>query len=251
MPPLSAKTPLGQPFIELTEVESTNIHAMEQIQANMAVHGTAYFAHDQTAGKGQRGKSWIAEPGSHIALSVILAGSELDLSNPFPLSMMSALAVHDFFSYYAGAETTIKWPNDLYWRDRKAGGILIENAIRGNKWQWAVIGIGINLNQERFPVSLLNPVSLKQITGKHQVPVEKAKELCNFLDQRFRQLLAGKDKNMLVEYNRLLYRQGQLVKLKKGNRVFGCTIQGVSATGSLLVSGCPEESFEHGEVIWV
>ncbi len=251
LPPLSAKTPLGQPFIELTTVESTNIYAMEQIQANMAVHGTSYFAHDQTAGKGQWGKSWIAEPGSHIALSVIVAGSELNLSNPFSLSMLSALAVRDFFSHYAGSETKIKWPNDLYWRDRKAGGILIENAVRGNIWQWAVIGIGINLNQEQFPASLVNPVSLKQITGKAQDPVKKAKELCNCLDNRFRQLLAGKEEKMLEEYNQQLYKQGQQVKLKKDNRIFGCTIQGVSASGSLQVSGTLEENFEHGEVTWL
>ena len=67
---------------------------------------------------------------------------------------------------FAGEETKIKKPNDIYWRDRKAGGILIENIVRGTDWTWTVIGIGLNINQTQFSNEAGNPVSLKQITGK-------------------------------------------------------------------------------------
>ncbi len=251
MPPLAAKSTIGQPFIELSEVESTNIYAMQQVQANLAVHGMAVFAHHQIAGKGQRGKNWVSEPGSNLIISVILDCSFLFLANPFPLSVMASLSSYDFFNKYAFDETAIKWPNDIYWRDRKAGGILIENQVKGNIWNWGIVGIGINLNQVSFPTSLINPVSLKQITGKDYSCIEMAKELCNCMEFRYQQLRAGNFKTMLEEYNQRLYKVGQAVTLKKNNIEFNRIINNISHTGELQVSGEMKESFRFGEVEWV
>ncbi len=216
----------------------------------MAAHGSAYFAHDQTSGKGQRGKSWMAEKGTHIALSVVIAGSDLDREHPFQLTVLTGLAVYDFFSRYAGEETRIKWPNDLYWRDRKAGGILVENLFRGNIWQWAVAGMGINLNQTAFPASLPNPVSLLQITGRLFDGVAMAKELCQCLERRYRELLSGNESAMLASYNRVLYKRGERVTLVKEGAIIPCTIDGVNARGNLKVSGAEQDFFRHGEVVW-
>lgn len=224
---------------------------MDQLKANLAAYGTVYFAHTQTAGKGQRGKRWITEPGMQLAMTVVLDCSYLSLSQKFSLSVMAALATHDFFSKYAGEETRIKWPNDLYWRDRKAGGILIENQVRGSVWQASIVGIGINLNQVHFPGSLPNPVSLKQITGIDFNPVAMAKELCENLETRYQEVKAGNYKEQLAQYNELLFKKGQEVKLKKDNIVFNCVITGVSETGELLVSGGLLDSFRFGEVEWV
>jgi BirA family biotin operon repressor/biotin-[acetyl-CoA-carboxylase] ligase len=237
--------------MELTEVESTNIYAMDRLQANLAAHGTVFFAHSQTAGKGQHGKSWSAEPGRNIAMSVIIDCSFLLLSQQFPLSMMVALACHDLFSKYAGDETFVKWPNDIYWRDRKAGGILIENQVRGSNWQAAVVGIGINLNQTVFSSELKNPVSLKQITGKDFDTVSVAKELCDCLEKRYGQLKNGSFEKLLSEYNERLFKRGEKVRLKKGAVGFECVISGVSANGELEVMGGLQESYRFGEVEWV
>lgn len=237
--------------MELTVVDSTNIYAMDRLQANLAAHGAAFFAHHQTAGKGQRGKTWSDEAGNNIALSVIIDPSFLFLSNQFPLSVMVAAGCYDFFSKYAGDETSIKWPNDLYWRDRKAGGILIENQVRGNKWQGAVAGMGININQASFSETLKNPVSLKQITGKNYDVIALAKELCICLDFRYQQLQSGQTALLHDFYNRHLYQKDRQVKLKKDNRSFICTIQEVSLTGELVVANGPQERFRFGEVEWV
>lgn len=245
------KSTIGLPFMELSTVDSTNIYAMDRLQANLAAHGTVYFAHNQTAGKGQHGKKWVAEAGNNIAISVVLDVSFLSLSHQFPLSMMVSLACYDFFSRYAGDETRIKWPNDLYWRDRKAVGILIENQIRGNKWQGAVAGIGINVNQTSFPAGVRNPVSLKQITGKTFSPVALAKELCGDLDRRYHQLQKGMEEAFLIEYNSVLYKRKEAVKLKTGPVVFTGTIEGVSATGNLQVESGVKRSFRFGELEWV
>ena len=251
LPPFTAKTDIGERFVELTEVESTNIYAMERVQANMAAHGTAYFAHTQTAGKGQLGKKWLSEPGSNLILSVVLDGSSFLITQLFELSLVVSLACHDFFSAYAGDETRIKWPNDIYWRDRKAGGILIENIIRGEKWMASVVGIGININQTSFPDALTNPVSLKQITGHNFDSVQLAKELCGYLQSRYSALVSGENKNLLDNYNQLLFKKGEAVSLKKNNIVFPCTIEGVKASGELVVSNGMLQQFQFGEVEWL
>lgn len=251
MPPSTPKSTIGQPFIELTEVESTNIYAMEQLQANLAAHGTAFFAHNQTGGKGQHGKTWISEADKNIALTVIIDCSFLSLSQQFFLSVMTALGTYDFFNSYAAEETFIKWPNDIYWRDRKAGGILIEGIVTGNIWQNAVIGIGLNVNQAYFPASLPNAISLNQIAGKIFNVVAMAHELCACLENRYQQLKSGHFEVLMREYNTYLYKRGEEVKLKKNNIAFNCRIQGVSAAGELIVSGGLQDSFRFGEVQWI
>jgi BirA family biotin operon repressor/biotin-[acetyl-CoA-carboxylase] ligase len=247
---------IGLPFIELDEIDSTNNYAFDKLQANLATHGTTIFAHTQTAGKGQRGKIWNSEPGANILLSVILDTSFLSTVQQFPLSIAMALGVHDFYSKYAGDECKIKWPNDIYWRDRKAGGILIENLITSRlteigSWQWAVAGIGININQTFFPKQLTNPVSLKQITGKDFNVVTLARELCNSLEYRFQQLIKRKTKEQLQQYNQNLYKRYESVRLKKENAAFNCTIEGVNKNGELLVKGTGKENFTFGEVKWI
>lgn len=249
--PIIAKNKIGQPFVQFDTIDSTNSYAIDSLQANLAAHGTAYLAHHQTAGKGQRGKKWITEPSRNIILSVIVDATSLTIQQQFQLSVAVALACCDFFNTYAGNETSIKWPNDIYWRDRKAAGILIENIVKGNVWQWAVIGIGMNINQTAFGENAKNPVSLKQITGKQFDTVELAKELCDCLEKRYQQLLATDFTTLLDEYNQQLYKAGQTVKLKKDTATFNCTIKHVNINGQLVVSGAAKDYFEFGEVEWV
>lgn len=244
------KTPIGQPFVELSVTDSTNIYAMTHIQHNMATHGSVFFAHQQVAGKGQHGKTWVTEGGQNIILSAIIDPNPLILGQQFRLSVAVALACYDFFSRYAGDETRIKWPNDIYWRDRKAGGILVENQIRGQQWQWAVAGMGININQTAFDPTLINPVSLKQITGKTFDPVQLAKELCTDLTKRVHQLFNHPFSVLLEEYNRYLFKRNEIVQFKRLNTRFTCTILGVNENGELLVKDGPADRFVFGEVSW-
>jgi len=253
---LTNPNPLGTPFMELATVTSTNSYAMFQVKANSAGHGTAYFAHAQTAGRGQMGKVWRTAEGQNIILSVVADTSHWGMHQQFPLSMAMALGVHDFFSKYAGDESSVKWPNDLYWRDRKAGGILIESVIGSNAsgepvWKWAIIGIGININQTLFPPELINPVSLKQITGKELDSLALAKELCGFLEDRYQQLLQQGTQAMLHDYNSILYKKGQTIRMRKDNAAFNCTVLGVNEQGQLLVDGAMQPAFTHGEAEWV
>lgn len=223
---------------------------MAKLQNHETQHGTVWFAHSQTAGKGQRGRQWHSEAGQNIAMSVALNTNGLAVSGLFYLSAAIAVAAHDFFSKYAGSESCVKWPNDIYWNDRKAGGILIENIIRGDNWQWAVAGIGININQTAFGEGAGRAVSLKQITGKQFDVIALAKELCEAIDRRFDELLNGKEK-LIAAYNAVLYKRDKTVRLKKDNILFDAKIKEVTPDGRLHVQGAMWDSFSFGEVEWV
>lgn len=248
--PLSFSFSIGNPFIELQQVESTNNYATGLVHAGMAQGGTAVFAHHQTKGKGQRNRDWQSEPGKNIALSVILQPVGLALSQSFLLSMATAIGVHRFFAAYAGSETKVKWPNDLYWRDRKAGGILIDTIVQGSEWRAAIVGIGININQTEFGSLKSKPVSLKQITGKEFAPHLLAKELCRHLENAY-SLLHKLPLQVIEIYRQQLYKLNENVRLKQGSRVFDATITDVSSLGELIVQHATEERFNVGELEWV
>lgn len=236
-------------FIILDTVDSTNNYAMHQAQHGLAKHGMAWFSTSQTAGKGQRGKSWDGEKGKNIAMSLVLAPDQLKITSQFHLSAAIALACFEFLKQYAGDEMKIKWPNDLYWRDRKAGGILIENKFQGKAWKWAVVGIGINVNQTGFDKDLLNPVSLKQITGKNFEVIDLAKELHHVLMKKLGE--ANRADELMRQYNQHLYKINKQVTLRKTGVKFDTVIKGVSAAGMLITVDAIEREFDFGEVEWV
>jgi len=241
----------GYPFEVLQMVDSTNNYAMAKVHAGLAKHGDACFTDHQTSGKGQRGKAWLTGNGRNLALTVILNPKKFNIIQPFELSTAVSLATVDFFTKYAGEETSIKWPNDIYWRDRKAGGVLIENKFNGNNWKWAIAGVGININQAQFSEELLNPVSLKQITGKPFDIEELGRELHQLIMKRTGELLTKRYELLLEEYNQHLYKIHQPVKLKKDNIVFETVIKGVSPQGQLITEDAIEKRFEFGEVEWI
>jgi BirA family biotin operon repressor/biotin-[acetyl-CoA-carboxylase] ligase len=238
-------------FTILDRVDSTNNYAMQQVHAGLATHGMAWLALEQTAGKGQRGKSWDAEPGKNIALSMVLQPGKSITSQPFYLSAGVALACYEFFSRYAGDETKIKWPNDLYWRDRKAGGVLIETIYHGREWKWAIVGIGININQVNFDAGLKNPVSLKQITGKEHDVVVLAKELQMLVLEHINKLSKIDRGELLKAYNHHLYKRNEVVRLRKDNMNFETMIKEVSPQGKLVTIDAFERYFDFDEVEWI
>ena len=172
MSPATPNILLGAPLIELSTIDSTNIYAMAQIKAGLAKSGSCYTADFQTNGKGQHGRVWESSKGQNLLCSYILELNTLDtLKNWTPADQIGfsaaiALGIRAFFDAHTNGDTKIKRPNDIYWRGRKAGGILIENLLKGTEWTWAVVGIGININQTVFSPEAPNPVSLKQITGR-------------------------------------------------------------------------------------
>ena len=214
MSPATPNILLGAPLIELSTIDSTNIYAMAQIKAGLAKSGSCYIADFQTNGKGQHGRVWESTKGQNLLCSYILELNTLDaLKNWTPADQIGfsaaiALGARAFFAAFAGSETKIKKPNDIYFSDRKAGGILIENLVRGKEWTWTVIGIGMNINQSSFSSAAVNsvssnPISLQEITNKiwdlKQMQQHLSEALSNAI-QNWLQLGEAATLNQLEQY---------------------------------------------------
>jgi BirA family biotin operon repressor/biotin-[acetyl-CoA-carboxylase] ligase len=240
----------AQKFIILERVDSTNNYAMAMVQSNTVGSGDAVFAMEQTAGKGRRGKTWKSNIGENIVLSIITQMQWLSVRQQFHLSAAVSLGCLDFFSKFLESGVKIKWPNDIFIYDRKAGGILIENVLKGNLWQWSVIGIGLNINQQNFENQTLNAISLKNITGENYNVIEIAKELHLLILKRIEKLGSGAFEEFLTEYNENLYCRNQIIKLRKGNVAFETRLRGVSEFGEMITKDAYERRFEFDEVEW-
>jgi BirA family biotin operon repressor/biotin-[acetyl-CoA-carboxylase] ligase len=242
---------IGEPFVELASTESTNTLAMREADSGKATPGTAWFAHEQTAGRGQRGRAWQSEPGSNLALSILLAPPSPDPSNAFPLSAATVLACLDALGEVGLSDLFVKWPNDIYHGDRKMGGILIENVVRGSRWIHAVAGIGINVNQTRFDAGLPNPVSIRQAMGVWEDPVALARTICKRLETRLNLLDSEGAVGLMEEFNGRLYGAGRQVEFRKDGVVFRAVPRKVLPDGLLSLEGESPMTFRHGEVEWV
>ena len=153
--------------IHLTETDSTNRYARE----NVARHLTALVTTDhQTAGRGQRGNSWESEAGKNLLFTLAMPTRGIKAGEQFIVSELIAVAISEVLSRYT-TDIRIKWPNDIYYRDSKLCGILIEHDIEGNHIARSLIGVGLNVNQTRFISNAPNPTSLTQILG-HDVERE-------------------------------------------------------------------------------
>jgi BirA family biotin operon repressor/biotin-[acetyl-CoA-carboxylase] ligase len=237
-----------QNMVILESVDSTNNYAMALIREGNAGGINAVFAMEQTRGKGRRDREWKSNSGENILVSIPLQMQWLPVSRQFELSVAVALAGHDLLSAYLPGRVFIKWPNDLFIDDRKTGGILIENVIKGTLWQWAVLGIGININQEAFGALGPKATSLKAATGETYDVLALAGNLCSLIMTRMEDIKAGKFEWMLAGYNACLFARDSEVKLKQQHRIFETRITGVSAKGELITRDTTERRFRFDEV---
>lgn len=136
-------------------------HLLKERRAN---EGTMWITPYQYSGRGQAGSSWQSEPGLNLLMGVVLYPHFLKPTNQFLISKIVALAITDVLSQYT-SDISIKWPNDIYWRDNKLAGILIEGSLQGEILERMIIGAGINIHQTEFDSSIPNTISLKDITG--------------------------------------------------------------------------------------
>ena len=231
----------------LDSVDSTNNYAMGLIQKREIQGEMAIFAREQTQGKGRRGKQWQSNMAENIVLSIAVPMQWLEVSRQFQISVAAALACRDLLKNYVFTNLFIKWPNDIFLNDSKAGGILIENVIKGKIWQWTVVGIGININQEIFDNEIV-ATSLKLATAIKYDVIQLSEKLYSIILKRIEELKAGNFKEMLKEYNDHLYARVKLVKLKKQNIVFETKIVGVNASGELITQDSIERKFAFDQV---
>ena len=218
----------------LSTCHSTNDIAVQMIQSeNMVFEGTVIITDNQTAGRGQRGNSWEANTGENLTFSLILKPYFLKASDQFQLNVAVSMGVLDFLSEFIDENLKVKWSNDIYFRDKKMGGILIENSLKGYHIGQSIIGIGLNINQIEF--SNERATSLRKIT---QNPLKY--DLSNLLSK----LLENIEKNYLKIKNNVyeslknrylsnLFRFEEYHYFRRNGQQFLGKIIGIDETGKL------------------
>ena len=171
----------------LQETPSTNTFAKEHL-TDFSQGYFVIYTQKQTAGRGMEGNHWESEEGKNIAFSIVCQPKTVKPTEQFILSMAIAVDIITVLTQMFPKEKEhfrIKWPNDIYWKDKKLGGILIENSLKGFRLESCIIGIGINVNQEVFKSDAPKPISLKQIFQRETDAIELMKNIA----ERFRNTL--------------------------------------------------------------
>lgn len=233
-------------FIDTTD--STNLEAWRRIKEGNFAEGTVIWTSHQKAGKGAGSNKWESEEKMNLAASYILKPDFIDADQQFYLNKCVSLAVRDCISELCKNkfEVYIKWPNDIIIANKKIAGILIENAIIGNTYSTAVCGIGVNINQEKFPPHLSNAISLKNITGKTRSLKICLETLSDYVLLWYKRLQLSDFETIDKTYLEYLYLKNVASKFKTENKSFTGKIIGVSAYGNLLVETIPGEISEFG-----
>lgn len=197
----------GKNRIHFSQLESTNVYALDLVSKTKPPEGSCIVADYQTGGIGQFGRKWHSRPGENLLVSFVFYPSFLTLHNQFMLNIVAALAVRQLAGDYV-ADISIKWPNDIYCDHRKLAGILIQNLIRGDRFTATVIGIGLNLNQMEFDPDLPNPVSLRSVTAMTFERDKILDQLSYYLENYWLMLKKGNHSGLMETYNEALYLKG-------------------------------------------
>lgn len=219
-------------LIHLDEITSANIYLKDLSNAKHLADGTTVYVDFQSAGRGQRGNSWESAKGENLLFSTILFPKGLKADRSFIVSQIISLAIKEVLDKYT-SDISVKWPNDIYWKEKKITGILIENEIMGDEVSRIILGVGINLNQEVFKSNAPNPVSLKQITGDSY----KARDILTQIIDRmlFYYEKLESPEVIKTQYKASLFRKEGLYLFTDSDTTFLARIHDVEDSGLLVL----------------
>lgn len=244
-------------MIHLNETDSTNRYLQQLCQEagnNKVEEFTTVCADYQTAGKGQRGNSWEAAKGANLLFSFVCYPTFVPIRQQFVLSQIISLGIKETLDEYC-SDISIKWPNDIYWKEKKICGILIENDLQGNSIGRCISGIGLNINQEVFLSDAPNPISLKQITGKHYQRETILEKVMQRIEQSYQKLKedSAYASELATRYAASLFRREGLHCYQDKDGLFNARLVRVEADGRfvLMDEANQERSYLFKEVQYV
>lgn len=224
-------------YIALQETDSTNNHLSALCEVGNVPELTTVTAEYQTAGKGQRGNSWESAAGANLLFSTVLYPRFLAARQQFVLSQLVSLSIKETLEACVG-EVSIKWPNDIYCGERKICGILIENDLQGSQIGRCIVGVGLNVNQERFLSDAPNPVSLRQLTAREHDRYALLDDILQRLEQGYRQLVADTPSavaSLASRYAASLFRRTGFHRYADAQGPFLARVAGVEPDGRFLL----------------
>ena len=210
---------------------TTTMEAAKKMAKKGTAEGTAIIADTQTAGRGRLGRAWLSPEGS-LAMSLILKPS---LDNLPQLVMIASLAVVRTIKKVAGLEAQIKWPNDILLKSKKVCGILIENEVKGDTVNFAIIGIGINVNFDPLAIPEISDIatSLSHELGAEVSKVELTITLLSELEQLYLEAQAGAP--IYKEWQGNMEMLGRWIKVKIGETIEQGKTETVTENGNLIL----------------
>ena len=200
------------------------------------------MAESQYAGRGQQNNRWHSEPNKNLTFSLLLRPSFLPVAQQFDLTRAISLGIIEALEPFLGDDLKIKWPNDIYYGDKKLGGILIENILQGNQIKNSVIGIGLNVNQEVFPLEVPKAVSIKQILHRDYDLSFILSEICKNVEAAYLSLKSNRFEDVRNAYMARLYWLNENKMFKAKGVEFEGKITTVKENGLLVVNTGPETS---------
>ncbi len=226
-------------IVHLLEVDSTNRYVRDEAAALWQNRGISDFAvvtaGHQTAGRGQRGNTWNSNAGENLLFSILVRpGETLEVSRQFLLSQAVALSIHDAMKCH-GIETQLKWPNDIYAGSRKLAGILLELDYSGAFVEQAIIGIGLNVNQENFPTMDRIPVSMKILRKRDFILDDVLATILDLFEHYYTELRFGNRDAIAAEYKRVLLGMNERHTFFDRDGHFDAVIQDVESDGHLIL----------------
>ena len=224
---------MGKNLIFVPECPSTNTLALEISHQSAAHEGTVVITDRQTAGKGQRGNVWEAEPSKNLTFSLILTPKFPPVNKQFFLNVVISLALKDYLMDKSLHAIYIKWPNDILVHGKKISGILIQNLLQANAILYSIAGIGLNINQQQF--SSPSTTSLSSLAGCALDLDTEFSQVLEHLEARYLQLREGNYDSLMNEYLAALFRRHEKHMFSTGEELFEGEIEDVDEWGKLRV----------------
>jgi len=243
---------IGSKLIFIENLPSTNTYAGQLLRNGNIQEGTIIYTNYQSAGKGQKGNGWESEDGKNLLMSIIMNPSTINTADQFIISMAVSLGICDFLNRHIDGYS-IKWPNDIYVKNDKIAGILIENTVIGDKLEYSVAGIGLNINQTKFLSNAPNPVSLKLITGSYYDLNTCLSHLTSDIDKRYKQMISEEFAQIRMDYTLKLFRFNSWFNFRDQEAVFKGRIISVADNGRLKIerkSGSKKE-YDYKELEYI
>lgn len=229
-------TPFARRIYHFFKIDSTNIAAMHLAERGEP-HGTIVLAEEQTSGRGRAGRFWVSEKSAGIYCSILLRPPIPPAHAPL-LTLVAGLAARDAAAEELDSAPDIRWPNDLLVRGRKFGGILTEMRAEPDRIHYAVVGIGINVNQSKMPTELLtSATSIRIETKKNHSRLELLIRLLRHLDRYYNRFISDGAPSILRRFAEVSsYFRGKRVRITTAAESFTGTTAGLESSGVLRVS---------------
>ena len=221
-------------IIYFESLESTNSKIKEMQQIEKLPEFSVVFTSSQTAGRGQVGNYWESEEKMNLTFSMLLYPDFIEIQQQFRLNYIITVAIRDVLKKHI-PEVKIKWANDIYVRDKKLAGILIENSILGASIDYSIVGIGLNVNQTVFVSDAPNPVSMKMISGQSYELEPLLKDIMNAIINRYIQYAETGVEKIKNEYNLNLYRSKGFFPYRDKDGDFSARIEKIDESGHLML----------------